>query len=176
MKKIIILLTSLLLAATDLNAQVWSIGVFPDNVTATLSNGTLTISGTGKMRNWRVDAPDGADPIVYNNSEVRRIIIEDGVTHIGNYAFSTCKNLTSVSIGKGVKSIGQSAFIICEALPSIIIPENVTSIGAQAFLGCTNLAVVFFEGNMPTFGSDVFNNENGEPDLTLCYTPEATGW
>ena len=63
------------------------------------------------------------------------------VTSIGNYAFTYCESLTSVTIGNSVTSIGYEAFAWCDALTSVNIPNSVTSIGVSAFKGCYSLPV-----------------------------------
>ena len=67
------------------------------------------------------------------------IVIPDSVTLIGVYAFSGCSGLTSVTFGEGLEFIGQFAFQSCVALTSIVIPDNVTTIGYGALCGCTGL-------------------------------------
>ena len=90
-------------AETTTEPQVW----IEDNLTWTLTaDGTLTISGTGAMKDYNND--DNPSP-VYNNSDVKKIVIEDGVTSIGNSAFDSCRNLTSVTIPDSVTSIGKDA-------------------------------------------------------------------
>ena len=76
-------------AGTTTEPQVW----IEDNLTWTLdADGTLTISGTGAMKDYNAD--DNPSP-AYNNSKVKKIVIEKGVTSIGNYAFSRCWGLKS---------------------------------------------------------------------------------
>lgn len=69
------------------------------------------------------------------------VIISDGVTSIGNCAFSKCKNITSVVIPNSVTSIGDYAFYNCSSLESITIPDSVICIGYKTFDGCKNLVV-----------------------------------
>ncbi len=66
-------------------------------------------------------------------------IIPDSVTSIDNYAFSDCKNLTSITIPDSVTTIGDSAFSGCSSLQNIDVPAGVTSIGDDAFSYCTVL-------------------------------------
>ena len=68
------------------------------------------------------------------------VVIPEGVTSIGFWAFSDCSSLASVVIPEGVTSIGAAAFYGCKGLASVVIPEGVTSIGASAFSGCKGLA------------------------------------
>ena len=70
----------------------------------------------------------------------------NGYTRIGEWAFSCCARLTSVTIPKSVTSIGDRAFICCYSLTSVTIPDNVTSIGSYAFCGCLELASITIGG------------------------------
>ena len=74
--------------------------------------------------------------------------IPNSVTSIGDYAFSGCSSLTSVTIPDSVTSIGDDAFSDCESLTSVTIPDSVTSIGNCAFASCTSLTGIWVaEGN-----------------------------
>ena len=100
------------------------------------SDGVLTISGNGKMKDyyWE-DVPS------WGNS-ITKVVIKDGVTSIGDYAFKDCTSLTSITIPDCVTNIGNSAFGNCTSLTSVTIPDSVTYIGASAFEDCTSLASV----------------------------------
>lgn len=93
--------------------------------------GVLNINGSGKMNNYT----DSNIPL-WDPESIKEIIIGDGVTSIGDYAFQNCINLTEITIGNSVQSIGKYAFHTCKGLREIQIPENVTSIGEEAFSGC----------------------------------------
>ena len=81
---------------TESGSQTWHYG----DLTWTLdADGTMTISGSGAM----TDSPAGG------NSNVKKVVIENGVTSIGDYAFDSCSNLASIEIPSGVTSIGSSA-------------------------------------------------------------------
>ena len=113
-------------AETTTEPQVWN----EDNLTWTLyADGTLTISGTGAMKSYRNDD----SPAVQKKDNVKKVVIEDGVTSIGASAFYSCKSLTSITIPDSVTSIENYAFANCSNLPSITISKSVTSIGNNAF-------------------------------------------
>ena len=71
-----------------------------------------------------------------NCTGLTTVTIPDGVTSIGDYAFSSCSGLTSVTIPDSVTSIGYEAFAYCTGLTSVTIPDSVTSIGQIAFVKC----------------------------------------
>ena len=136
-----------------------------DNLTWKLdADGTLTISGTGAMKDYNND--DNPSP-VYNNSDVKKIVIEDGVTSIGNSAFDSCRNLTSVTIPDSVTSIGNYAFYKCTGLTSITIPDSVTSIGKSVFEGCSNLSNITLSNNITSIGSGTFADCSSLTSITI---------
>lgn len=75
--------------------------------------------------------------------EVRKCVVPNGVTSIGNYAFYMCHKLISVTIPNSVTSIGIEAFRSCSSLTSVTIPNSVTRIGALSFRHCTSLADIY---------------------------------
>ncbi len=82
-----------------------------------------------------------AKKLYLNGELVTDLIIPDGGTSIGAYAFYDCDSLTSVTIGNGVTSIGEYAFYYCRNLTSITIPDSVTSIEDMAFYWCNSLTI-----------------------------------
>ena len=118
------------------------------------STGVLTISGTGAMTNYY----DENDSPFYNNSNVKSVIIENGVTSIGVGAFTRCRSLTSVTIPDSVRNIGSSAFYGCTSLTSVTIPDSVTSIGYNAFYDCRSLTSVIIPDSVTSIGEYAFYN------------------
>ena len=125
---------------------------------------TLTVSGTGAM-------PDFADfdhqPWKDVREKIKTVVIETGVTSIGNEAFTGCEVLTSVTLpGSGLETIGEKAFMGCEKLPSITIPKSVTTIKEQAFLYCQALGGVTVgwteAGSIPNLPASAFSDPNGK--------------
>ena len=82
--------------------------------------------------------------------------IPDGVTEIGDWAFSFCTALSSITIPDGVTKIGRQAFRNCTALSSITIPDSVTVIGDSAFKGCTSLASITIPDGVTKIGDFAF--------------------
>ena len=74
-------------------------------------------------------------PWYSKRDEIKYIIINDGVKNIGKYSFSSCSNLTAVTICNSVTCIGDGAFEKCSSLTSVTIPNSVTNIGLRAFPG-----------------------------------------
>ena len=136
-------------------------------------DGTLTISGEGEMENYSAKELDGkycttASWGVYRE-QITLVVLEPGVTGIGEYAFRGCSSLTSVTISEGATSIGLEAFCDCGSLTSVTIPDGVTSIGDRAFYGCSNLTSVTIPESVTSIGSSAFL---GCRSLTSVKIPE----
>lgn len=109
-------------------------------------DGTITISGTGDMYDYDNNGGRFWNQGYYDISgeNIKTVIIDDGVTSIGNFAFALgCPNLSEVIIGNSVTRIGENAFWDCDGLFSIIIPESVTIVDGSSFSSCANLADIF---------------------------------
>ena len=151
---------------TFLFAALMSVGMWAKNPSGSCganlswefdpSNGTLTITGTGDMYDYGDDSNHA--PWISSAESMTSVIISDGVTSIGEFAFVYCAGLTSVTIPNSVISIGGAAFGMC-GLTSIEIPNSVTSIGDYAFAYCINLETVTINATTPpTLGSDAFES------------------
>ena len=113
------------------------------------SDDVLTISGNGAMPNYSA----GTVPWYSYRASIKTIIITDGVTSIGNYAFYYCTSLTSVTIGNSVTSIGNYAFSKCTSLTNITIPNSVKTIGDYAFYDCTGLRSITIGNSVTSIGN-----------------------
>ena len=135
------------------------------NVTWKLtSDGTLTISGTGKMEDYEWE---GAAPWYSFCTQVTTVVIENGVASIGDCAFSGCSNLTKANIASGVTTIGEWAFGSCEALTSVTIPGSVTTIGDYAFQRCTSLTSVTIPNSVTNIGWSAFGGCTSLTSVTI---------
>ena len=100
-------------------------------------------------------------------SSLSSITIPNSVTSIGDRAFSWCSSLTSVTIPNSVTSIGSSAFYGCSALTSITIPESVTSIGECAFDGCSALTSITIPNSVTSIEYSAFNGCSSLASVTI---------
>ena len=125
-----------------------------DDVTWLLyDDGTLEISGTGKMYDFQsvcFDAPN------WRKEYVKNVVIKDGITYIGRGVFSRCVNLKRVQIPGSVISIGQEAFYCCTGLTGIVLPNDIFFIGEKAFFGCTGLTNIIIPENLYVLKKQLF--------------------
>ena len=138
LKKTLLTLVALLAVTTGAWADgSWTSG----DCTVTLSGGTLTVSGNGEMYGDYDDVDEKA-PWVSSASSITSLVIEDGVTYIGDYAFYNLSALTSVTFGKDVANINIHAFDKCTSLTEFTFPASVKKIEANVLNNCTNLTEV----------------------------------
>ena len=134
------------------DGDVIASGECGENLTWVLTeDGTLTISGSGKMKDYS-QIYQGAGytptaPWATYREQITKVVMESGATGIGDYAFYKYSNLTSVTIPEGVTSIGQYTFSGCSSLTSVTFPASVTSIGNNAFNDCTALKDIYYGGS-----------------------------
>lgn len=118
-----------------------------------ISDGCLIISGSGAM-------PDFASPVVLPWSEysdlIEKIVIEPGITSVGDYTFANCFAAASVTIPDSIGSIGTWAFGNCESLGSVVIPSGCASVGGGAFENCTGLRSVIVSDSCNSIGDYAF--------------------
>ena len=124
-----------------------------------ITDNTLTIFGTGAM--WNYDNDSNKAPWREYSSILKTLVLEEGMTSIGKYAFYSCNGFTeNLIIPNSVTSIGYVAFNTCKFTGSLTIPNNVTSIGDYAFTSCN------FRGSL-TIGNSV--TSIGRNAFSQCY-------
>ena len=139
------------------------------------SEGLLTISGTGEMEDYPYSGYQY--PSYLYQTTIKRVVIESGVTSIGECAFFGCGSLESVTIPDSVTRIGRYAFAGCEKLADadgfvlvrdtlydyygpggdVTIPNGVTRIGDAAFDRCDSLASIVIPAGVMSIGDSAFN-------------------
>ena len=158
----------------DANKEVAS-GTLDGGLTWSLIEaGTLTISGSGAMPDYSsaADQPWGS-----NSSQIRKVVIGNGVTSIGACAFWNCgvlsaeipasvtricnsafreSSIISVTIPSGVKTIGDSAFRTCPNLSSVTVSEGVETIEQNAFQSCAGLTSITLPASIGEVGAAAF--------------------
>ncbi len=148
--------------AISVSATTYS-GTCGKYVTWSLDTGTgiLTISGTGPMSSYFENGDGDTSnlaPWYKYRTRITSIVISNGVTDIGWYAFYKCTSLTSVAIPDSVTSIGLEAFYGCTSLPSIAIPDSVTSIDDDAYRECTSVERKAITERVTSIDDDAFYN------------------
>lgn len=118
-------------------------------------SGILNIYGAGEMYHYTADSPAPWDA---DKNLIKSVIINDGITSVGDYAFADCKKLTSVTVPSSVTFIGDHAFNGCENLISATIQNGVTFIGDGAFAKCKNLTEVSIPNSVTSIGAGAFND------------------
>ncbi|MDE7286285.1 MAG: leucine-rich repeat domain-containing protein, partial [Lachnospiraceae bacterium] len=124
--------------------------------------GTLTISGRGAMPDFNSTADQ---PWNDNGSQIRKVVIGDGVTSIGSCAFWNC-GVTSVEISSSVTTIGNSAFRGSPII-SVTIPSNVETIGDSAFRECQNLSSMTVCEGVGTIDQNAFRACTSLTSITM---------
>ena len=136
--------------------------------------GTLTVSGSGAIPDF---SSIEEQPWSANSSQIRKVVIGEGVTSIGSCAFWNCgvlsaeiassvtaignsafrgSSIISVTIPSSVKTIGDSAFRECRGLTSVTVSEGVETIDQNAFRACTSLESIALPASIGEVGAGAF--------------------
>ena len=146
--------------------------IIPDSVTTIGNNAFYGCTGELIINNKIVEEDYNSSNYPFNNgwlygSKFTSLIIGNGVTSIGNYAFYECTSLTSVTIGDSVTSIGNYAFAWCSSLTSVTIGDSVTTIGNDAFFSCDSLTSVTIGDSVTTIGYWAFGYCSSLTSVTI---------
>jgi hypothetical protein len=152
-------------------------GACGDNVTWTYDDTicTLTISGTGTMYDYKSDnrpwesyedkiktviINDGVTTIgdcaFYSFGKLERIVIPESIYAIGRRAFNSCKKITSITMPYSVTVIEERAFMYCDGLTNVVLPNNITSIDEWAFAHCVSLTNITIPQGVTSIGNRAF--------------------
>lgn len=157
------MLYSIPAGAADTAQTSGNCGADGDNLTWNLDdNGVLTISGSGKMADFGNSTGTAAP---WTRSAVKKVILDSGVTSVGDYAFYYCPNLSGVTLPEGVTSIGDWAFSGGEyvydlsfSLETLTLPESLNSIGNQAFMNLKSLSELNIPESVSFIGANALLN------------------
>ncbi|MCD8048112.1 MAG: leucine-rich repeat domain-containing protein, partial [Clostridia bacterium] len=180
-----LVMLSALTPSAALGASATS-GTSSDGLSWKISNGTLTISGTGAMTDYGIN--DNSYPWWSQRKEITKVVVKDGVTHIGfgafhycrmtevvladsvtsigAYAFWDCPNLESVDTG-GAATIEELAFSECENLESVTLSKDLRSIGHAAFSQCKSLERIDVPAKTRVIDSSAFKDCTSLTTITL---------
>lgn len=150
-------------AFTLTTASAPTSGVCGDNLTWELDEGTgtLTISGTGDMWDWDyyVHAPWLQEhEYGWVNNDILKVIIEEGVTSVGDYAFESCTGIEDVEFPGTLKSIGEWAFYNNYYLTEIEFPSGLERIGDYAFFATSQIEKVVLPDGLKSVGNYAFGS------------------
>ena len=101
-----------------------------------------------------------------NNTQIKSVIIPEGIVSIGDYAFENCKNLELVVLPQSLKSIGRGAFMHCEKLKSIVLPSMITDISVETFACCYSLESIDLN-NIRAIGKYAFAQCDSLVDIAM---------
>ena len=161
---IFLLLCLLLLNVTPASAaDTIASGSCGDNASWTLdSEGTFTVSGSGKMTDFTFDDVSPWEEYI---GEIQSVVIGKGITHVGDRSFSNADAIKTVSLPSSLTGIGLLAFSNCTSLTGIDIPANVTFIGTNAFYCCTSMTEVTLGGKLKSVSEYAFYVCNAVTDV-----------
>ncbi len=128
-----------------------------DNVTwkYRTSDSTLIISGTGSTYDYNANTPWRDQQNLFK--AIEKVIIEEGITHIGTWFLGALTNVTQVSLPEGLISIGSHAFVQCDSLRTILLPSTLKALGNNAFSNCRKLKSLTIPVSVETIGDWVFH-------------------
>ena len=144
-----------------------------DNATWTLNKntGVLTISGTGSVQSYNCSMATGSTtlsdgtvvqwtyaPWYGARSSIKKAVIQDGITSLGNATFYGCSKMTEVSIPSSVNSFGGYNFLDCRSLRTVVIPDGVTTLRSDMFHSCTSLTSITLPSSVTGIARGVFYN------------------
>lgn len=149
------------LTSVSFDKEVYSIGdyafAYCDNLTSASLNCFTLIA---KDYDSTINESPKIYPIhkIFYNTPLKHVYLGSAVTRIGDYMFSNCHELISITIPNHVNYIGKAAFSYCENLKSFQIPNQITSIERSTFYECSSLTSVTIPSSVTHCGQRAFYN------------------
>ncbi len=169
--------TSSELTSINIPSSVTSIGEYPFGACLGLTFINVDSSNPKyTSQNGVLFSKDLKTIVTYPAGKKGTYTIPDSVTSIGNKAFLSCMELTSITIPNSVTSIGNSAFAGCSRLTSINIPSSVTSIGFNAFWICLELKDIYYSGSQSQWNAIDKSEAKIPEDARIHYNSTAPSY
>ena len=145
------------------------------NLKWSFKNGVLTISGTGAMYdyNWENLPPWNKEGSILQ--KLKTVILEEGVSSIGSYAFVDCGKLERVTLPSTLEQIGASAFEYCSDLDAVSFPAGLKKICGSAFRYCDDLTEIRLPEGVEDIGTWTFEDCTGLKTVVIPYGVKAVG-
>lgn len=137
-----------------LHADWYKIEPCGENLTWEIQEGTLFVYGTGEMYDW---SNLKATPWETCAHLFHKVVIDEGVSSIGNCAFRRCGGLVDIEMPESLTRIGYSAFESCGSLEGIEIPKSVAEIGSYAFGRCSSMESILLPDGLRALGDGAFS-------------------
>lgn len=141
-------------------------GTCGEGIEWTYEDGTLTVSGTGQMENFEDKAPWDE----YRDS-ITKVVISDGITHVGDNAFRNYDAITEVEFGTGLTTLGKGSFLSCDNLERIHLPRSFRVFDEECLRDCKKLTAIHCEGGFPSFRLNCLWGSN-----VKIYYPASRPW
>ena len=167
MKRTVTILLAAMMLMSTLSTGVGALevasGTCGENLTWALDNaGTLTVSGTGAMDEYTYE-----NKAPWNDKYVKSVIIDNGVTSIGSYAFEGIASLVNVRVANSVESIGMYAFLRCMSLADVRLSNGLTTISGSAFYECSSLETITVPDSVTNIGGYAFYSCKSLKDVNI---------
>lgn len=148
---------------TPIEAEIVAYYTINENIKATLDkNGILKITGIGDMPNYT----SNSTPWYSNCSDIKKVVVESGITSIGNLTFQDCTSLKELELPTTLTEVGEGVFYNCSSLESFTAPSSLTVIGKGMFVKCNSLKNVNLNEGLTTIGQYAFQ-ETAIETLTI---------
>ena len=163
-------------------AEIVASGDCGENVTWTLdSEGTLTVKGSGRMNDYdhfegrATYTPWWLYTFESSKQYIYKIVVEEGVTHIGVGAFDRCWAAETIDFPRDIPSIGTHAFAYCESMTEFRFPDGMTAIPESLLFGCAALKTLDIPNTVTRIGASAFGYCSGLSELEIPASVTAIG-